>query len=163
VIATARFTRFLRKRFALTGRTLAASGGLEPLTASVVHCFSSRLCQQCCDAWPCGDGRRSLPSAREGFGDPRVGDPTHKRRGVGARVTRPSAAIAARTGRRNPASRRSIVNTTSARACFTRLQSYFRASTPRTAAAIMRLTAAIDRPPSSVGGMVAKPMADALS
>ena len=38
----------------------------------------------------------------------------------------------------------------------------WRAATPRTAAAIIRLSAAIDRPPSSVGGMVAKPIADAF-
>jgi hypothetical protein len=37
-----------------------------------------------------------------------------------------------------------------------------RAFTPRIAPAIMRLSAAIDSPPSSVGGMVAKPIADAL-
>ena len=39
---------------------------------------------------------------------------------------------------------------------------YFLATTPRTAPAIMRLSAAIDSPPSSVGGIVAKPIADAF-
>src|SRR5262245_55418994 len=39
---------------------------------------------------------------------------------------------------------------------------YFRADTPRTAAAIMRLRAAIESPPSSVEGIVAKPMAEAF-
>ena len=34
--------------------------------------------------------------------------------------------------------------------------------TPRTAPAIIRFSAAIDRPPSSVGGIVAKPIADAF-
>jgi hypothetical protein len=38
----------------------------------------------------------------------------------------------------------------------------WRAMTPRTAPAIMRFNAAIDRPPSSVGGMVANPIADAF-
>jgi hypothetical protein len=37
-----------------------------------------------------------------------------------------------------------------------------RAWTPRTAPAIMRFNAAIDRPPSSVGGIVANPIADAF-
>jgi hypothetical protein len=41
-------------------------------------------------------------------------------------------------------------------------QRFSRACTPRTAPAIMRLSAAIDSPPSSVGGIVAKPMAEAL-
>ena len=40
---------------------------------------------------------------------------------------------------------------------------YFLVATPRTAPAIIRLTAAIDNPPSSVGGMVAKPIADAFA
>src|SRR6185437_12579311 len=38
-----------------------------------------------------------------------------------------------------------------------------RASTPRTAPATIRLNDAIDRPPESVGGIVANPVADALS
>jgi len=37
-----------------------------------------------------------------------------------------------------------------------------RACTPFTAPAIIRFSAAIDSPPSSFGGIVAKPMADAL-
>ena len=43
-----------------------------------------------------------------------------------------------------------------------RRQHQRRAATPRTAAAIIRLRAAIESPPSSVGGIVAKPMADAF-
>ena len=43
-----------------------------------------------------------------------------------------------------------------------RLTSTSRAFSPRTAPAIIRFSAAIDSPPSSVGGMVAKPMAEAL-
>ena len=39
---------------------------------------------------------------------------------------------------------------------------YCRAFSPRTAPAIIRFSAAIDSPPSSVGGIVAKPMAEAL-
>lgn len=37
-----------------------------------------------------------------------------------------------------------------------------RSSTPRTAPATIRLNAAIDSPPESVGGIVAKPIADAF-
>jgi hypothetical protein len=103
VIMTARSTRFPPQ----TGCIASGAGPSGMSLRQVRSCVDGAVTR----------GRVEVADARccpreKALGTREQGPPTHKRPRVGARVTRPAAAIAARTGRRNPAARHSAVSAT---------------------------------------------------